>query len=237
MEAVVDRCLGRVILLGSVLFLAGRFDGWTQPARHSEAPGFGDSPGSTDVVPPSGGIGLPVPGPPVFDPAREDWASFAEPVSRRTDRGREDRSVLSAPWAARPGLPASIHGFVLAGGQDLATNPILSLLPHGRIVGRPFGATGVGDLESPVLEFRRWTEQATRGLWAPEFSGESNPQPANSASPGFQPLVEASPLAGQAPENPDSFSGNLLFLLGGVASGVVAASVIWFVPKGRAPGA
>ena len=175
--------------------------------------------------------------PPVFDPAREDWTSFPGPVFRPTDVGGEDRSGLSVPGAVRPRWPASAPGFDLGGGQDLATNPILSLLPHGQIVGRPSGTGGVDDPESSVLEFRRWTEQATRGLWAPEFSGESNPQPANSASPGFQPLVEASPLAGQAPENPDSFSGNLLFLLGGVASGVVAASVIWFVPKGRAPGA
>ena len=62
-------------------------------------------------------------------------------------------------------------------------------------------------------------------------------QAAKSAPPGFQPLVEGGTLSGQVAENPDSFSGNLLFLLGGVASGVVAASVIWFVPKGRAPGA
>lgn len=174
--------------------------------------------------------------PPVFDPAREDWTSFPGPVSRPTDVGGEDRSGLSVPGAVRPRWPASAPGFVLGGGQDLATNPILSLLPHGQIVGRPSGTGGVDDPESSVLEFRRWTEQANRGLWAPEFSGESNLQAAKSAPPGFQPLVEGGTLSGQVAENPDSFSGNLLVLLGGLASGVVAASVIWFVPRERSPG-
>lgn len=155
-------------------------------------------------------VGDPVDAPPVFDPAREDWTSFVGP-------GRH------------PGLTVGV-------GQDTATNPILSLLPHGQIVGRPFGSTGVDAPESPVLEFPHWTRDVTRGLWAPEFSAESNLPAARFAPPGFQPLVEAGTLSSQAADQPDSFSGNLLVLLGGLASGVVAASVIWFVPKGRSPG-
>lgn len=190
-------------------------------------------------------------GPPVFDPAREDWTSFSGGGSRASAALPEGRGSLGVPWVARPALRFPVPGGDLRDLKDPAVSPVVSLSPQDPVAGRWTGAPGAGATEgttpgwalgpgsdptgSRPLESWSWVPELREGLWAPLRLGGDGLRLGMASSPAQPAPGETQEALGRVPNDPDSFSGNLLILLGSLISLVVAASVISLIPRDPAP--
>lgn len=190
-------------------------------------------------------------GPPVFDPAREDWSTFSGGGSRGSTVPPEGRGSLGVPWVARPALRFPVPGGDLRDPRDPVVSPVVSLSPQDPVAGRWIGAPGAGAMEgttlgwavgagfdsagSRPLESWQWVPELREGLWAPNRPGVDGlrlgmASPVAQAAPG-----ETQEALGRVTHDPDSLSGNMLILLGSLVSLVVAASVISLIPRDPEP--
>lgn len=189
--------------------------------------------------------------PRVFDPAREDWTSFSGGGSQGSAAPPEGRGGPGIPWGARPALRLPVPGGDLRDLKNPGLSPVVSLSPQDPIAGRWIGAPGAGATEgttpgwavgsgfdragSRSWDSWQWVPESPEGIWAPNRLRVDGLRLGMASSPAPPAPGQTQEALGRAPNDPDSFSGNLLILFGSLMSLVVAAAVISLIPRDTAP--
>lgn len=190
-------------------------------------------------------------GPPVFDPAREDWSSFSGGGSRGSTVPPEARARLGAPWIAWPVPRFPVPAGDFRDLRDRGVPPVVSLSPQDPMAERSMDAPGAGAADgitsgwpvgagfdpaaSQPWASSTWMPEWREGLWAPGRLALDGLRLGMASSVSPPASGETQEALGRTPQDPDSFSGNLLILLGSLMSLVAAASVIALIPRDPDP--